>query len=396
MDNTSLFLWPREMFTPPSLFKHYVYLGEMAGIAEKYSNVSILDLSIQNISRQSFVSAIKNTDFIFIPVEVYTVRQIVNLLDYARNYTNAKIVAYSTVAALNPKLLESYFDYVISSGFRGNAIKSLITNDMNDFSVDGKIIKSDNHPKNIEWGYAPFNKMPTNDYIGISGGEAELSVQLGCKYNCSFCMEKIFHPASFIEYRPINNIINFFNANKYDKYFLDATTFTANKQWVLDLCSSMKKDLKQPVRWRTVTRIDCLDDEICAALSAAGCYQIGLGIESLSANIQKSVHKIIQESDVIDAFNLLRKHHIEPRGFFILGLPGQTKNDVEYCQDFIKENDIPCRWKEYIPLRNVAKFTNIEEFKPFEKDSFFFHPVTGMSKDEYLNVLLKDTRYKEK
>lgn len=390
----SLFLWPREMFAPPSLFKHYVYLGEMAGVAKKYSDVDIMDLSLQNISRQEFVSRLSDRDFVFIPVEVYTARSIVNLVEYIRNQTKAKIIGYSTACALNPGLFTNYFDYVVASGFRGNAIKAILQNDFLDFSIDGNIIKTKQKPSNIEWGIAPLNQMPVQEYLKISHNEVELSVQMGCKANCAFCMEKIFHPASFVEYRPIPEIVKFFETNIYDRYFLDATTFTIDKKWVLNLCDAIKTaNVPNLPKWRTVTRVDCLDDELCTAMSSVGCYQIGLGIETLSPNVQKNVHKVIQEQKIIQVFDMLKRNNIQPRGFFILGLPGQTKEDVDYCLSFIKDNGIPCRWKEYLPLHNVKTFNDIAQLKPFEKDSFFFHPVANMSKEDYLKVLLKDTRY---
>ncbi|MDR2409440.1 MAG: radical SAM protein, partial [Bacteroidales bacterium] len=335
----NLFLWPRENFAPPSLFKHYIYLGEMAGIANKYSDTDIIDLSVQNITRQEFVSRINVADNIFIPTEVYTARKIVDFIPYIRNYTNANIIGYSTAIALNPKIFEPYFDYLITSGFRGNIIKDLVTKDYSNLSIDNKVISHKTKPSNIEWGSSLFNKLPMDEFLKISKNEVEISMQIGCKYNCGFCMEKIFHPNSFIENRPINDIINFLNTNTYDKYFFDATTFTIDKNWVLELSKSIKTNIKRPIKWRTVSRVDCIDEEICKAMSDAGCYQIGLGIESLSPNVQKGMNKVIKEKDVLKVFSMLLRNGINPRGFFILGLPNQTNEDVEYCQEFIKRNN---------------------------------------------------------
>lgn len=388
----NLFIWPRETFVPQSLFKHYVYLGETAGVANKYSPTDVLDLSVQNITRQNFVSKIKNCDYIFMPIEVYTARSSIALIDLIKNYTDAKLVGYGTAIALNPKIFAPHFDYLITSGFYGNAVKDLIQNTA---TINNKIITVTKNTT-TEWGYPLLDKLPVQEYKKISGNEIDLCVQMGCSYNCAFCMEKIFHPGNFIEHRPVEDILKFLDTNIYDKYFFDATTFTANKSWTVELCEQMAKNIKRPLRWRTVSRIDCINDEICSALKMAGCYQIGFGIETLSKDVQKSVHKIITEKRIKQTFATLDKYGIEPRGFFILGLPNQTKADIEYCQDFITKNRINCRWKEYMPLRKCMNFSKIEDFKEFEKDNFFFHPVKGMTKREYLDVLLSNNRYKGK
>jgi hypothetical protein len=395
-DTKNLFLWPRESFAPPSLFKHYIYLGEMAGIANKYSDTDIIDLSLQNITRQEFILKISGKDNIFIPTEVYTARTIVDFIQYIRNYTDAKIIGYSTAIALNSKIFEPYFDYLITSGFRGNIIKDMVINNFDNLTINNKIISHKKKPDSIEWGSPLFDKLPMNDYLRLSHGEVEISVQLGCKYNCGFCMEKIFHPQNFIEHRPIEAIVNFLNANIYEKYFFDATTFTLEKNWVLELSKAIKKYVKRPIKWRTVSRVDHIDNDIAKVMSEAGCYQIGLGIESLSLNVQKNMNKVIKENDILKTFSTLLRYGINSRGFFILGLPGQTKEDVDYCQRFIKENGIKCRWKEYLPLRKVSRFKDVSEFKAFEKDSFFFHPIQGLTKYEYLKVLLADNRHMEK
>ena len=128
----------------------------------------------------------------------------------------------------------------------------------------------------------------------------------------------------------VPEIVKFFETNIYDRYFLDATTFTIDKKWVLNLCDAIRTaNVPNIPKWRTVTRVDCLDEELCTAMSSAGCYQIGLGIESLSPNVQKNVHKVIQEQKIIQVFDMLKRNNIQPRGFFILGLPGQAKEDVD-------------------------------------------------------------------
>mgnify|MGYP002958581018 FL=1 len=88
----------------------------------------------------------------------------------------------------------------------------------------------------------------------------------------------------------------------------------------------------------------------------------------------------------------MKKYHIEPRLFFILGLPGQTLSDVNAALDFVKTQNFKSRWKEYIPLSETSKFTTLDQYDCYRADQFFMHSVEGMNRETYMRVLLKNER----
>ncbi len=386
----SAIIWPKETFIPNSLYKRYVFIGEVASALNSCGETKVLDLSVNNVSKRFLAEFVQDCDFIFIPIEVSTVREAIYLNSYIKNYSKAKIAVYGTAPLYNPKFFRRYFDIVIASGYWTEIMPYIASGQTEELIINDGIYKLKKVNLPLNWYYPDFNKLPMDKYWDISKGEVDLSVQVGCPYNCSFCSEKILHPHGIFEQRPIQNIINFINSNNFTDIFFDATTFTVEKKWVLKLAKALIANPKK-IRWRTVSRVDCLDDEICHALSQAGCYQIGLGIETLSAKIQNNINKNIN-SHILTAIECLQKHNIAPRLFFILGLPGQTLEDVKTAIEFTEQHNFKSRWKEYIPLAETSAFTSVDEYDPYRTDQFFKHQVINMDNETYMKVLLKNER----
>ena len=383
-------IWPKETFIPNSLYKRYVFIGEVASALKACGEIKVLDMSVTNISKRFLAEFVKDCDYIFIPVEVTTVRESVYLAKYIHNYSKAKIVVYGTAPLYNPQFFAKYFDVVVNSGYWTEILPLIAAENSEKLIKDGKLFKLKYVGKDLGWFYPDFAKLPMEEYLKISKREVDLSVQIGCPFNCSFCSEKILHPHGLFVQRPVENIINFINTHNYSDIFFDATTFTVDKKWVLKLADALINNDKK-IRWRTVSRVDQLDDEMCNAMSQAGCYQIGLGIETLALSVQKNINKNIG-SHIMSGIKCLQKHNIEPRLFFILGLPGQTLNDVNAALDFAKVNNFKSRWKEYIPLNETSKFTTLDEYDCYRADQFFMHTVDNMDQEVYMKVLLQNER----
>ena len=112
MANLSL-IWPSEEYLPNSLFKHFAYLGEVAGYLRRFSDVRVLDLSVEQKKRSEIIKLMEESDFIGIPLEVYNIKNGVNLAKLAKQSSNAFVAAYGTVASINPEVISPYFDVVL-------------------------------------------------------------------------------------------------------------------------------------------------------------------------------------------------------------------------------------------------------------------------------------------
>jgi len=72
-----------------------------------------------------------------------------------------------------------------------------------------------------------------------------------------------------------------------------------------------------------------LDDELLKLMKKSGCYQINLGIESGNEQVlRKIIRKPFKLEKVRDIVEKIRENGIWAHGFFILGMPGETKQTI--------------------------------------------------------------------
>jgi radical SAM superfamily enzyme YgiQ (UPF0313 family) len=83
------------------------------------------------------------------------------------------------------------------------------------------------------------------------------------------------------------------------------------------------------VMWRCILYPERVDEELVAAMAAAGCVEVALGFESGSTNVLREMNKRYSPADVRQTSALLRAHGIRRFGFLLLGGPGETRATVE-------------------------------------------------------------------
>ncbi len=154
----------------------------------------------------------------------------------------------------------------------------------------------------------------------------------GCPYLCTFCRQpimwerqvrtrsakSIFQELQYIEKIGINN------------FMFHSDTFSINRHVVIDLCK-MVVDSKMKLRWCCNSRVDTVDEEMLCWMKRAGCWLINYGIETASDEILKNVKKggVATVAKAYDIVKLTKKAGIKVWGYFIIGLPGETKETIE-------------------------------------------------------------------
>jgi radical SAM superfamily enzyme YgiQ (UPF0313 family) len=103
--------------------------------------------------------------------------------------------------------------------------------------------------------------------------------------------------------------------------------FTLNKERIVALCEAMLSR-KMRVSWTAQTRPDTVDRPLLELMQRAGCRTLGFGVETGSERMIERLCKGNQLDDVHNAFQWAREVGIRTVGFFILGSPGETEEDV--------------------------------------------------------------------
>ena len=161
----------------------------------------------------------------------------------------------------------------------------------------------------------------------------------GCPYNCAFCMrvlgqkvrrrspERICHEMEQAISRYATRTFDF-----YDDILLYDSPETRN---LLELMIS--KRFPERIRWCGVTRANLVKSDLMVLAKKAGCFRLGLGVESGDDQILKAIGKGITVDQVRRAVRIIKEAGIAVDTYFILGHPDETEETVKKTVDLAVE-----------------------------------------------------------
>ena len=188
--------------------------------------------------------------------------------------------------------------------------------------------------------YYNYMRPQTYKYLSNGGNELESSIitSRGCPYKCSFCASHSIHKG-IVRYRSAENVINELKMMK-EKYgikmcnFVD-DTFTMNKKRLIKICEGIK-DLD--IKWFFLTRVDKVDLDTFKMMKDAGAVSVTYGFESGSNKVLEVLKKYTTVEQAYNAIKISDESGLKVRGQLMVGMPSETKEDVEMTAKFIKNS----------------------------------------------------------
>lgn len=168
----------------------------------------------------------------------------------------------------------------------------------------------------------------------IGKDTAVLTCTRGCPYACTFCSASIT-AGKKIRRRSIKNILEEMDylSSNYDIKIFDIPdeNFTFHKEFVSEFCNIvLNMGKKYEFFLPNGVRLDTLDREVLSLMRKAGFRrEVAVGIESGSERILKLMRKKLSLDTVKEKVRLLHETGFRPIGYFILGFPGETKEDIK-------------------------------------------------------------------
>jgi anaerobic magnesium-protoporphyrin IX monomethyl ester cyclase len=162
----------------------------------------------------------------------------------------------------------------------------------------------------------------------------------GCPFSCRFC-----------DKTPFGDKIRFMSASRiieemkilYEVYgaemvFFEEDLFTINRRRVLEFCRLMEKNLPGRL-WGAQSRVDTVDKEMLAQMKHAGCKYLIFGVESGSQKILDLLGKGITIEQIENAFKWAKEIGIEAGMFLMIGIPGETQEDIEMTKRIMAKSE---------------------------------------------------------
>jgi radical SAM superfamily enzyme YgiQ (UPF0313 family) len=191
-----------------------------------------------------------------------------------------------------------------------------------------------------------FEKLPMKEYYPCAtrsrgtrkGRTAFMITARGCPFKCTFCASQTMW--SKFRFRSAGNIIREVEYLR-EKYGIEQIDFyddtlTAIPDRMEQMCDYMI-DSGMKVKWNAFARVtDLKDINLMKKMRLAGCYELQLGIESADQDILNAANKKITVEDTINAVALCDKAGIHSLGYFILGLPGETRETINRTINFAR------------------------------------------------------------
>ena len=87
----------------------------------------------------------------------------------------------------------------------------------------------------------------------------------------------------------------------------------------------IESGISNKIRWSGQTRVNLVTDDIIGLAKKAGCYLLGMGIESGDDETLKRIHKGFTVEQVREAVRIIKKHRIRLGTYFIIGHPYETR-----------------------------------------------------------------------
>ncbi len=211
--------------------------------------------------------------------------------------------------------------------------------------VPGLVIRSGGLPQRTEARevLADLDSVPPVDWTlcespaayaaagDTDGALFPIDLGRGCSFRCTFCTTPVFWGRKARQLsagRAVSEFERLEALGGVECAYVTHDLFTFDRERVLDICrEKIARAVELP--WECRTRIDLVDDELLAALSAAGCRRILFGVESDSPAVLERIEKGGRAVDVRDVVRRVSEAGIGAIVGVMAGIPGERPQDVE-------------------------------------------------------------------
>lgn len=193
---------------------------------------------------------------------------------------------------------------------------------------------------------------------------APIMATRGCPFNCTFCAGK-YITGSRLRTRSVENVLEEIELLYKDYgireiHFLD-DNFTLRRDYVIEFCEKLlSKSFKISWCCPNGVRLDTLDLGILNLMKKSGCYYVSVGIESGSPRILKLMRKGLTIGEIKNQVKRVKKSGLYVNGFFILGYPGETREEILQTIKFAKSLGLRrAAFYNFLPLPRTRAYEDL-------------------------------------
>lgn len=328
-------------------------------------------------------------DWVGLTCMTSTYTSAINVAKAIRKESNCKImIGGAHVTAVGGKTVLDEAD-MVDVAVEGEA-ESVIVEIVKEYITGRKCIKQKQVVMDLDSiPFPAWHKVNLDNYKTVEGTEkfATMVSSRGCRYNCIFCdSNKNFRarsPENVVS--EIEYLVKNFGIKKI--IFYD-DNIAIDKNRVIKICDLItEKNLC--IKFKCETRVNLVDEALLTKLKTAGCYLISYGIECGHQKGLNFLRKGTTLDMIRNAIKLTHSCKINVLGYFIIGLPIETQEDIMATIKFAIELDV-----EYaqFSLLTALPGTDLYEYarknnllEPVQTTSYFGSSAVPSLKSMYLS-----------
>lgn len=198
--------------------------------------------------------------------------------------------------------------------------------------------------------FEPIDQLPfmARDMLDEPSGVIHMATQRGCPFPCTYCAARMFNQlyegtGQYGRRRSHGNVldelIGLRDEGKLSYVIYLDDTFTIYRRWVKEFCRVYAESLRVPFSLHA--RVETVTQDMLRMLADAGCNQITYGVESGSEQVRREVmQRGVENQRFHDVFKWTRDVGIQVTANYMLGLPGETRDDLQQTLDLAEELDV--------------------------------------------------------
>ncbi|MFH1790369.1 MAG: radical SAM protein [Candidatus Omnitrophota bacterium] len=366
-------------------------LGYLAASVRGKHDVRILDCIKERIKPDAFRSAVSkyNPDMIGIQCYTFDIYNVREMLAAVRNKNVITVLGGphpSTDPAGTMEFFKDNLDYAFVGeaeiGFSKLADKIGGARNFINEEINGLVWRDNGHVRINErslvkdldsLGSLAWDLIRPETYPEAQHGAffrnfpiAPIIVTRGCPFSCTFCAGNLISGKT-LRTRGVRSVLDEIVMLRRDygirEFHVIDDNFTMNREFAKELLKGLKA-LDLGMSWAVPNgiRMDTVDDELLDLMKETGLYLVSLGIESGSDRVLKLMKKSLTTGKVRQQVRLIRSHGLEVAGFFILGFPGETVEDIKKTIAFSLELDlIRANFFTYLPFPGTESYAELKK-----------------------------------
>ena len=324
-----------------------LYLLQLKSILK---DSQVLDLTNYQVDKGLNIVLKNKPSFVFCNIGTQTLNQDLIFLKKVKEKCDAKIIVFGQHPTVKPKdLLNSNVADICIRGEPENIILQILKNfnnkkvlkSINGVCFKGHITKEKNIIKNLDLLPFPSRKNLNNQHyfnpMVVAQPYTTVLATRGCPYDCTFCTVPLVYGKSFRK-RSVDNVISELKVLSklgYKEIFFRDENLTLDKKYLTNIS---KKIINQKInlKWICNSRVDTVNKNLLKIMKKSGCHLIKFGVESSNQKTINAYKKKITMSKIIKTFELCSRLGIETLGHFMIGNPGEGREDVLKTVEFAK------------------------------------------------------------